>query len=106
MSDAAIFVVVFVGFFVLRIIAATIVFYWILPQGDRCPNCDAITIRLQATGMRRVTPWFRSSWCITCGWSGLLRHGSTSPQLSAERAHSTQKGPGAGLASGNDEPQP
>ena len=42
MSDAAIFVTVFVSIFVLRIVAATLVFYWILPQSDRCPNCDSV----------------------------------------------------------------
>jgi hypothetical protein len=84
MSDAAIFATVFVSIFVLRIAAATLVFYWILPQGDRCPNCNAVTIRLQATGLSRCMPWFRSSWCIACGWRGLLRHGpvSTSPSTS------------------------
>lgn len=86
MSNAAIFVVIFVGFFVLRIVAATIVFYWILPQGDRCPNCDAVTIRLQSAGISRLTPWFRSSWCLRCGWSGLLRHGPVSQSSTSERA--------------------
>ena len=73
MSDAVIFVVVFGGFFILRIIAATIVFLWILPEGDRCPNCDAVTIRVQSAGWNRVMPWFRTSWCYECGWKGFLR---------------------------------
>src|SRR5688500_3331976 len=73
MSDAVIFVVVFGGFFVLRIVAATIVFLWILPEGDRCPNCDAVTIRVQSAGWNRLLPWFRTSWCYECGWDGLLR---------------------------------
>ena len=80
MSDAALFVVVFGGLFVLRIIAATIVFYFILPVGDRCPNCDAVTLRVQSKGMNRLMPWFRTSWCIACGWDGVLRHGPVSPQ--------------------------
>ncbi len=80
MSDAAIFVAVFGGLFVLRIIAATIVFYFILPQGDRCPNCDAVTLRVQSAGMNRVMPWFRTSWCLACGWDGVLRHGPVSEQ--------------------------
>ena len=79
MSDAAIFATVFVSIFVLRIIAATLVFYWILPQSDRCPNCKAVTIRLQSRGLGRRKPWFRSSWCIKCGWSGMLRPGPASP---------------------------
>ena len=73
MSDAVIFVVVFAGFFVLRLIAATIVFLLILPDGDRCPNCDAVTLRVQSAGWNRLMPWFRTSWCVECGWDGLLR---------------------------------
>jgi hypothetical protein len=79
MSDAAIFAIVFVSIFVLRIIAATLVFYWILPQNDRCPNCNAITLRLQSRGPGRWMRWLRSSWCIDCGWHGMLRSGPGSP---------------------------
>ena len=78
MSDAAIFAIVFVSIFVLRIIAATIVFCWILPEGDRCPNCNAVTIRVQGRGVMRYMRWFRSSWCLTCGWRGMLRPGPAS----------------------------
>ena len=40
MSDAVIFLLVFAGFFILRAVAATIFFFCILPQGDRCPKQD------------------------------------------------------------------
>ena len=79
MSDAVIFVVVFVGFFVLRIIAATIVFLLILPDGVRCPNCDAVTLRVQSAGWNRLMPWFRTSWSYECGWDGLLRDDRRAP---------------------------
>ena len=75
MSDAVIFAVIFVGFFVLRLIAATVVFFVILPQGDRCPNCDAVTLRIRSRGLNALMPWFRTSWCYECGWHGLLRRG-------------------------------
>ena len=78
MSDAAIFATVFVSIFVLRIVAATLVFYWILPQSDRCPHCNAVTLRVQSRGLARWMRWFRSSWCIECGWSGMLRPGPVS----------------------------
>jgi hypothetical protein len=83
MSDAAIFVLVFGGLFVLRAIAATVVFFYILPRGDRCPNCDAITVRIQGGVLNRVVPSLRSSWCMECGWSGTLRRGPLTPQLEA-----------------------
>ena len=79
MSDAAWFGVIFVGFFILRIIAATIFFLAILPDGVRCPNCDAVTVRVQSRGWNLLMPWFRTSWCYACGWRGLLKHGHLTP---------------------------
>jgi hypothetical protein len=66
-------VLLFGGFFVLRIIVATIVFLYILPEGDRCPNCDAVTLHMRSRAWNMLMPWFRTSWCIDCGWDGLLR---------------------------------
>jgi hypothetical protein len=79
MSDAVIFVVVFVGFFVLRAVAATVFFLYLLPDGDRCPNCDAVTLRMESPVMNRVLPMFRTSWCYECNWHGLLRRGPLTP---------------------------
>ncbi len=79
MSDVAIFVLVFGGLFVLRVVAATLVFIWILPDGDRCPNCDAVTLRVQAAGFDRLMPWLRSRWCPDCRWEGMMRPGPLTP---------------------------
>ena len=79
MSDATIFILVFGGLFLLRALAATIVFFYILPRGDRCPNCDAATVRVQTGLWNRLIPSLRSSWCMECGWSGMLRHGPLTP---------------------------
>lgn len=92
MSDAAIFAVIFVGFFILRLVIATIFFLLLLPEGDRCPNCDAPTIRVKSRGWNALMPWFRTSWCFECGWEGLLRHGALTPEpqhlpLSKTRTH-------------------
>ena len=73
MSDAALFALIFGGLFVLRFIIATVAFLYILPAGDRCPNCDAVTLRMRVPGWNLLMPWFRTSWCIACGWEGLLR---------------------------------
>jgi hypothetical protein len=78
MSDAAIFLWVLGGLFVARIVAATVVFYFILPRGDRCPNCDAITLRTQKKIWNRLFPYLRTSWCLACGWEGALRFGPLS----------------------------
>ena len=79
MSDAAIFAIIFVAFFILRFVAATVFFLVLLPDGDRCPNCNAVTIRVQSPVWNFLLPWFRTSWCYACGWEGLLRHGPLSP---------------------------
>lgn len=79
MSDAVLFAVIFVGFFVLRVSAATVIFLLLLPRGDRCPNCNAVTLRVQSRGWNLVMPWFRTSWCFECGWNGLLRRGELTP---------------------------
>jgi hypothetical protein len=74
-SDVILFAVVFGGLFVLRVIAATIVFLALLPKGDRCPVCDDPTLRVESFLFDRVMPRFRKSWCLSCGWTGLLRRG-------------------------------
>lgn len=75
---------IFGGFFVLRAVVATIVFFYILPEGDRCPNCDAVTLRVESRGWNFLLPRFRTSWCIDCGWHGLLRQGPMS-ETAAQR---------------------
>ncbi len=75
MSDLLLFSLIFGGLMVLRIIMATVFFAMILPAGDHCLNCDARTIRV-ASAFDRVLPWFRSSWCLRCGWHGMLRRGA------------------------------
>jgi hypothetical protein len=79
MSDAVIFVVIFVGFFLLRAVAATVFFFFLLPQGDRCPNCDAVTLRVQSRAWNALLPRFRTSWCYECNWHGMLRRGPLTP---------------------------
>src|SRR5258705_5552013 len=82
MSDAVIFVVVFVGFFILRAVAATVFFLYLLPDGDHCPNCDAVTLRVESPVWNRLLPMFRTSWCYECNWHGLLRRGPLTPAAS------------------------
>lgn len=79
MSDAALFMLVFVGFFVLRAVAATVFFLYLLPEGVRCPHCDAVTLHMLSRAWNRLLPMFRPSWCYECGWHGLLRRGPVAP---------------------------
>ena len=79
MLEATLAMVILGGFFILRGIAATWLFFYILPEGDRCPNCDSVTVRVQSKGWNSFFPKFRTSWCLDCGWHGLLREGPLTP---------------------------
>jgi hypothetical protein len=81
MSDVVVFVGVLVSLFVAKAVVATAILLWVLPGGDRCPNCDAESIRVQSAGLNRLLPWFRSSWCFECGWEGMLRSTRSIPPL-------------------------
>jgi hypothetical protein len=84
MLEALVALAVIGGFFVLRAVAATWVFLYLLPEGDHCPNCDAVTLRVESKGWNAILPWFRTSWCLDCGWHGMLRSGPLSPVSKAD----------------------
>ena len=85
MWNAILCILIIGGFFILRAVLATVFFFYLLPKGDRCPNCDAVTLRVQSRGWNLFFPKFRTSWCYECGWHGLLRHGPLSaPTAAAE----------------------
>jgi hypothetical protein len=75
MSDVFLFSLIFGGLLLIRVVMATVFFALILPAGDHCLNCDAPTIRV-ASAFDRLFPWFRRSWCLRCGWHGVLRRGA------------------------------
>jgi hypothetical protein len=83
MLDTVLCIVIIGGFFLLRAVLATVFFFYLLPEGDRCPNCDAPTIRVQSKGWNVLMPKFRTSWCYECNWHGLLRSGPLTPAPNA-----------------------
>lgn len=89
MADAILFTLVFGGFFVIRGVAATVVFYFLLPEGDRCPNCDAVTLRMESRGWNFMVPGLRSSWCYECNWHGMLRLAPVTPVVPARDTSNT-----------------
>jgi hypothetical protein len=86
MLEAVLALVIVGGFFVLRAVVATWVFLYLLPEGDRCPNCDAVTLHVASKGWNTLMPWFRTSWCLECGWHGLLRKGPLTPERKPDGA--------------------
>lgn len=73
MVELVVAILVLGGFFVLRGIAATWAFFYIMPVADNCPNCDSVTVRVESRVWRALAPRLRNSWCLHCGWHGLLR---------------------------------
>ena len=56
---------------------ATKAFVMMIPDGDSCIMCDGETLAIQRDGWWRIMgPRFRRSWCISCGWEGVLRRSS------------------------------
>ena len=83
-SDAAIFIAVFVAIRFAVIWLATKAFVMMIPEGDVCPICDSETLAVERVGWWRVLgERYRRSWCISCGWEGVLRRSDV--WLSAER---------------------
>lgn len=88
-SDAWTFIAVFVFIRIAFIWFATKLFIAMIPDGDCCPLCDAHTLPIERSGWWRVLgPRFRRSWCLDCGWEGVLR-----------RSESPLPPPGAGTSS-------
>jgi hypothetical protein len=85
MAEGWVFAIVFAGFFILRAIAATVFFLALLPDDDRCLNCNDPTLRIRSRGWNFLLPGFRTSWCPRCGWEGLLR---SSPRHQSAAANS------------------
>lgn len=79
MVEAVVFTAVFAGFFLLRIVAATLFFFYILPEGVRCPCCDEDTLHMASRFWRAAAPRFRPSWCPRCNWEGLLKREAQAP---------------------------
>ena len=79
MVEAVVFTIVFVGFFVLRFVAATVFFFYLLPEGVRCPICDAETLHVESRLWRPLGRRFRPSWCPRCNWDGLLKRNGQPP---------------------------
>lgn len=72
MVPDALFFWFFAVLFVLRGIAATFVYAWLLSDAPDCPSCGSETLHVQPRAFQRLFPKLRPSWCPVCDWEGLL----------------------------------
>src|ERR1700754_2071094 len=90
MREAVLAIAILGGFFILRGVLATVFFFYLLPDGINCPNCDAHTIRVESKKLNFLMPRFRTSWCLECGWHGLLRETDQAEAVARKFSHSGQ----------------
>ncbi len=72
MGKDAVFFWFFSVLFVLRAIAATFVYAWLLSDAPDCPSCGSETLHVQPRAFQRLFPRLRPSWCPVCNWEGML----------------------------------
>ena len=88
-SDGLLFFWFFAALFVLRAIAATFVYAWLLSEAPECPACGGNTLHIQRHGVAWLFPRLRPSWCPDCAWEGMLQpasHPQSTPALGPESA--------------------
>lgn len=94
MGKDAVFFWFFSVLFVLRAVAATFVYAWLLSDAPDCPSCGSETLHVQPRAFQRLFPRLRPSWCPVCNWEGMLhpvRTASAHPLESANtESHSGQ----------------
>ena len=49
------------------------VVYVLIPKGPACPRCGAMPARVRHPVLRWILPSLEHSWCLDCGWNGLVR---------------------------------
>lgn len=79
---------VFAGLVVIRLVAIVVILLVALSTGPTCPACRGETLAIR-TPWLKLAPWIERRWCLSCGWSGLLRRGqptSAKAPMEAKRA--------------------
>jgi hypothetical protein len=66
-------VVVLFATVLLRAGIVLTVVYLILPKAFSCPRCADKLTMIRHPILRRLLPQVQHGWCLSCGWSGLVR---------------------------------
>jgi hypothetical protein len=74
-------VVVLFATVLLRAAIVLTVVYLMLPKAFSCPRCADKLTMIRHPILRRLLPQIEHRWCLTCGWSGIVRRvPTTRPQ--------------------------
>jgi hypothetical protein len=71
-------VVVLFATVLLRFGIVLTVAYFILPATNSCPRCGTALSAIRHPVLHVLVPTIRHSWCLECGWSGVVRGGGLS----------------------------
>lgn len=66
-------VVVLFATVLLRAGIVLFVIYLILPATRACPRCGTALTRIRRPVWQALLPIVTHTWCLECGWSGLVR---------------------------------
>ena len=66
-------VVVLFATVLLRVGIVLAVVYLILPATKTCPRCGTALATIRHPALRILLPTVKHSWCLECGWSGVVR---------------------------------
>lgn len=74
--DAVTYITIFTVLQVAMFWLLTKVFLGMISEGDKCPVCDGETHAVERRGWWHIVSFGirnRRSWCLGCGWEGVLR---------------------------------
>lgn len=67
-------VIVLFATVLLRAAIVLTVIYLMLPRGRTCPRCAAELSAIRHPILDHVMFRVQHTWCLGCGWSGIVKH--------------------------------
>ena len=66
-------VLVLLATVILRVGVVLVAVYLLLPRGPQCRACSTEMLRVSSGALDRWVPALERRWCLSCGWSGIVR---------------------------------
>jgi hypothetical protein len=68
----------------LRLAMVLGVAYFLVPRGPLCPHCHVAMVPVRHALLDRFVAVLQRRWCLSCGWSGVVRRGAATGVTRAE----------------------